>query len=161
MPLGLSFAPGQDEMTQRQNGAGPSTSPIQEAIRVLSLRMPRVLGASSPAPAALLSGPGSQGLGGHPGNPIIEQLLRALLGGQTSGGPMDGLPGGAMIAPPMMPGPGPMGGGMSGPPLIPGFKFGEQPGPFPPGMPSGGTSSPMPPTPPPNPINRRMLTPDN
>jgi hypothetical protein len=83
MALGMSFAPNDDPTAQRR---GPSPAPIQEAIRVLSLQMPRVIGANSPNPAALMSQMsgqmnGGQGLGGPTSNPIIEQLLRALMGG--------------------------------------------------------------------------------
>jgi hypothetical protein len=93
MALGMSFAPNDDPTAQRR---GPSPAPIQEAIRVLSLQMPRVIGANSPNPAALMSQMsgqmnGGQGLGGPTSNPIIEQLLRALMGGQS--GQMPGLPG--------------------------------------------------------------------
>jgi hypothetical protein len=85
MALGMSFAPNDDPTAQRR---GPSPAPIQEAIRVLSLQMPRVIGANSPNPAALMSQMsgqmnGGQGLGGPTSNPIIEQLLRALMGGQS------------------------------------------------------------------------------
>ena len=85
MPLGLSFAPGQNDDTNRMGG-GQAQTPVQEAIRILSLRLPRLLGAGAPTSPALMGGPGgmargSAGLGGPPSNPIIEQLLRAIFGG--------------------------------------------------------------------------------
>jgi hypothetical protein len=104
MALGRSFAPNDDPTSQRR---GPSPAPIQEAIRVMSLQMPRVVGANSPNPAALMSQMGGQmnggqGLGGPTSNPIIEQLLRALFGGGgQQGGQMPGLPGAP--APPSAP----------------------------------------------------------
>lgn len=109
MPLGMSFAP-QDPGTTDRRGQAPA--PIQEAIRVLSLQLPRVSGATSPTPAELLAHAGGRGMtfGGPTGNPIIEQLLRALFAGQQNAGP--GLPG----AP-----------GMPTRPVFPGFTFGTPP----------------------------------
>jgi hypothetical protein len=104
MALGRSFAPTDDPMMQRRGG--PSQAPIQEAIRVLSLQMPRVVGANSPtAMMAGAPGAGGAGLGGPTSNPIIEQLLRALFGGQNRMGAMPGLPG-APTHPPQNPNPG-------------------------------------------------------
>lgn len=71
---GVSFQPGlQDD--QQQNGSRPSGSNqgIQEAIKVLSLRLPKVVGAQSVAPNALLR---SQGSGG---NPQIDSIVDSVL----------------------------------------------------------------------------------
>ena len=134
MPLGLSFAPrSQDEIAARGTG-GPSPSPIQEAIRILSLRLPRAFGASAPAPSALMAGAGAPSraaaLPGPTTNPILEQLLRALLGGMAPQGMARGLPGlpvpgGAMGAFGLPPGP--MGPAPRSPILTPGFRFEQQP----------------------------------
>lgn len=68
--FGYSFMPGQngDQAQQRpQAGGGP-----QSAIQMLSLRLPRVLGAQAMAPGALLN---SQGGGGMP-DPMLQAILR-------------------------------------------------------------------------------------
>ena len=71
--FGVSFLPGGDANYSRESGASPA--PMQEAIKVLSLRVPRVVGASPLAPLALLQ---SQGGGGLPAG-ILEALLRRLM----------------------------------------------------------------------------------
>ena len=70
-PFGVSFLPGGDAQYKRPQG---TSAPLQEAIKVLSLRVPRVVGANPLAPLALLTG---QGGGGMPSG-IVETLLRAL-----------------------------------------------------------------------------------
>jgi hypothetical protein len=124
--LGQSFAP-------MMNTSGPTrrpdaSQPVQEAIRVLSLRMPQMRG--GPAPSQLMAGPGAggSGLGGPTSNPIIEQLLRALFSGRKTGGGVPGLPG-APTGPSRSP--------------FPGFTFGAQP----PSMPSAPIAQPPPPSP--------------
>lgn len=62
--IGLSFDPAQQQ--KQQNGAsGPNTGSapqgVQEAIKILSLRLPRVVGANAISPQALLSSPGGSG----------------------------------------------------------------------------------------------------
>lgn len=108
--FGLSFAPtGQNEAQNAQN-----QTPLQDAIKVLSLRIPSFVGAQGIAPQALLGGagaagapgasavPGGPGPGGVPGG--LDDWLRRLLMGM--GNPMGGgQPGGqpaAMGAPPPM-----------------------------------------------------------
>jgi hypothetical protein len=134
--IGRSFAPTNDRTAERR---GPSPAPIQEAIRVLSLQMPRVAGASAPTAQSMMAGApgaGGGGLGGPTSNPIIEQLLRALFGGQgqMGGGQMPGLPGAppappqnpfpgfGFVQPPVRPTPPPM-----GPPPAMTSSMGEQP----------------------------------
>ena len=111
--LGLTFAPtAQNPSAQGSQrpptGGGGSASPIQEAIRVLSLRLPQVIGAQAPTSAALLRsqpvtptvprGAGMPNLG-------IEDLLRRLFGGMlnlpqsTPGAPPSGGPIGPLSAP--------------------------------------------------------------
>jgi hypothetical protein len=101
-PIGQSFAPlGDEDMQNRANG-NQGASPVQEAIKTLSMRMPRTVGAGAPAPAALLNSLGGAGLptpmgGGQPDNPLLEALKR-LLGGALGG---SGLPsfGGGVSSP--------------------------------------------------------------
>jgi hypothetical protein len=101
---------------------------MQEAIRVLSMRVPRVVGATPLAPMALLN---SQGGGGLPAG-LLEQLLRKLGMPGGAGGQAQGLP--QMAAPPNMgqmaqaglpAPPGPSFGGAGGPmaaPSLPGLQ---------------------------------------
>lgn len=91
---GASFQPGLndngDEERRRRNAG------VQEAIKVLSLRMPRVVGASAPAPSALLNAPGS---GGNPQiDSVVNQILQRVMG---SGGqaPTNAAPSVPMSAP--------------------------------------------------------------
>lgn len=73
---GVNFQPGtQDDQQRYGNGSRPpgSSQGIQEAIKVLSLRLPKVVGANAVAPNALLS---SQGGGG---NPHIDSLVDSVL----------------------------------------------------------------------------------
>lgn len=107
--FGVSFFPGQaGQGDQQQAAARGPTSPTQQAIRILSLRLPRVLGANALAPGPLLQGPG--GAAGAPGANLFEMgqpqslqeliaRLAALL--RTGGGQPQGLPG----PPPGLPSP--------------------------------------------------------
>lgn len=75
--FGVSFLPNGDQRYQRPGlggGAPGGLAPIQEAIKVISMRVPRVVGANPLAPLALLGGQGAQGLP----NGLLEQLLRTL-----------------------------------------------------------------------------------
>jgi hypothetical protein len=95
--FGLNFAPtAQNQQQNAQNGQ--SQSPIQDAIKVLSLRIPSFVGARGIAPNELLQGGGAAAAGGMgagmPGG--LEQFLRQLFG-QMGGGPMGG---GGLASPP-------------------------------------------------------------
>lgn len=87
MSMGVSFVPsGQgDPMNRQQQGQAPGAPPLQQAIQMLSLRLPRVVGANALAPGQLLNAPG--GMGGS-GNPLLEALLRlaGMGGGQGQPG---------------------------------------------------------------------------
>jgi len=78
MALGVTFAPGSQNPTQQKTGAPP----LQEAIKLLSLRLPKVVGANSPIPQQLLTAPGGMGAPDPTGNPLLD-MLRAILGAQT------------------------------------------------------------------------------
>lgn len=134
---GLSFSPLGADPSKRPTDT-TQNAPIQEAIRVLSMRVPRMNGsAPSVAPNALLSGQGSGGLapGGTGGTTMgLEQLLRKLFGMPATGSfaPAQGAPG--------APGGG-MGGGMPPAPSLPVGGGGSAPvphfTPINPGTPSG------------------------
>ena len=70
---GVNFQPGAagpDDPRRRPSG---SSDGVQEAIKVLSLRLPKVVGAQAVAPSALLT---SQGGGG---NPHIDSIVESVL----------------------------------------------------------------------------------
>jgi hypothetical protein len=96
MNAGISFAP--FSQSPPSAGASPTTAnPVQDAIKLLSFRLPRNVGASPVAPGAIMGGPTA--LGPQLGNSIAEQWLKALFQGQplpSLGGPSDqgGMPGG-------------------------------------------------------------------
>lgn len=131
--IGQTFAPIGDPSQQRPSGSPSAPSGPQEAIKILNLRMPRVQGAGAPAPAALLNSPGSGGLPQPQGmTPMIEAILRAVMGGFQS--PQQGAPSamGGMVP----------GGGMpaqGGSPQLPVPAVHYQPPPT-----SGGTAGPNP-----------------
>ena len=98
--FGTAFAPtNQNQLNQLGSGSGGSgsfasspTTPIQDAIQILRLRIPRVVGASALAPGSLLNAPGSAGVGGD----LMAQLQRLFgtgisLPGQQQAG-VTGLP---------------------------------------------------------------------
>lgn len=68
---GVNFQPGSKN---DQNGAnGSNTTGVQEAIKVLSLRLPKVVGARAVAPGELLNAQGSGG------NPMIDSVVNQVL----------------------------------------------------------------------------------
>jgi hypothetical protein len=81
--LGISFSPfGQPDQGQQQGPGGRAASP-QDAIRVLSFRPPRTVGASSPVAAPLLNAPGAAAFGGGSFGPAggnLDQLLALIFG---------------------------------------------------------------------------------
>ena len=77
--FGISFAPtAQNQREQQQSNQ--SQPPIQNAIKILSLRMPSFAGARSPIPDALLQAPGGAALGMATGETPggLDQWLRRL-----------------------------------------------------------------------------------
>lgn len=84
--MGVSFVPGGqgDPLNRQQQGEASGAPPLQQAIQMLSLRLPRVVGANALAPGQLLNAPG--GMGGS-GNPLLEALLRLAGMGGGSGSP--------------------------------------------------------------------------
>jgi hypothetical protein len=76
MRTGLTFQPGTDpDNWERTDGrvARPNSGGVQEAIKILSLRLPKVVGAQAPAPMPLLT---SQGSGG---NPMIDSVVNQVM----------------------------------------------------------------------------------
>lgn len=71
--IGLSFAPIGNPNEPERGQSGP-VNPVQEAIKVLNLKIPRIGGQASPIPHALLAGLGSAG------SSPLEQILAQLFG---------------------------------------------------------------------------------
>jgi len=83
MDIGQTFAPIGNPM-QRPNGTAGTPaglSGVQQAIKILNLRMPRVQGAAAIAPTLLLNSPGAGGLPQPGRDPILDAILRGVLGG--------------------------------------------------------------------------------
>ena len=119
--FGLTFSPSAAMNKDRASANADGNGPVQEAIRTLALRLPKVYGAQGMSP--LMGGQGSQGIGA-PGMGL-EQLLARLFGqqGQQRGqqapaGFMGGL-GGSAPAPNVIPG---LGGSAPTPRVTPGME---------------------------------------
>ena len=107
--LGLSFLPGANGP---RSEAGPGGGRLEDVLRILSFRLPKVLGAKAIAPGELLNSPGGSALpsgGGSGGDPIADIISRTVLqnlpgsgGGAANpaGSFAPGMPGGGS-APPM------------------------------------------------------------
>jgi len=100
---GVSFQPGQNDPTKI--GQKPSAERgVQEAIKILSLRLPKVVGARALAPSALLN---AQGSGGNPRvDSVVNTVLQRFLPGGAGAGQ-------APPAAPMIPAGAPTGGGFT------------------------------------------------
>ena len=144
--FGVSFSP----LARSGGGSGGTAAqPVQEAIRVLSLRVPQVAGARAIAPQPLLNAPGAASVAapmGTPGAPAVgglAEILRKRFGlmGPTSPGtvPLPSAAHGGGWLPE-----GPLAGGASAPPPpmpSPRVIVGVQPGAAPPATPSPFTSA--------------------
>lgn len=80
-PIGISFAPTSDNDPRQVAG-----SPLQRAIQLISLRVPRVAGARQPIPQSILAGSPTARVGGSPVSAVVESVLRSLTGGQVPAG---------------------------------------------------------------------------
>jgi len=79
---GISFSPTQS-MDKSQTPTDPNAN-VQEAIRTLALRLPKVTGAKGFAPDALMGGMGAQGQ--QNGALGLDRLLAAIFGAGAQGG---------------------------------------------------------------------------
>lgn len=81
--IGVTFMPSQEQAAfgPRQ---GAAEGDLQQAWKILSLRLPRVLGARAPAPSSLLTSPGSAGMMGNPNASVMRALVEAYMGGQQA-----------------------------------------------------------------------------
>lgn len=83
MNTGVSFQPGaSDGQSQTQGRSVSPTNSVQEAIKVLSLRLPKVLGARSIAPSPLVNSPGSDG--NTRVDSVVNQIMSRMF--PTAGG---------------------------------------------------------------------------
>lgn len=124
--MGVSFIPTAENQAQQGPQQGQMEGDLASAFKILSLRLPRVLGAQSIAPSSVMNGAGSAGaLGGfNPYAAVFDALLKAagLSGGSSGGstgasgmpGSASGMPGGA----PSVPAPRIGAGGSTPPPNI-------------------------------------------
>lgn len=77
--FGLSFLPGAE---QQDRASDEPTAQLADVIRILSMRLPRVLGARPIAPDALLTSPGSRG------NPLVDSIVGHVLRNVPSAAPL-------------------------------------------------------------------------
>lgn len=91
MDFGLSFNPGQQQQPGMDPQQGGSQTPIQDAIKTLSLRIPTFRGPGM-APMPLMTSPGSGGMMGGQGMPGgLQQILSQIFGRMGPGqAPMPG-----------------------------------------------------------------------
>jgi hypothetical protein len=82
MDFGLSFNPAQQSQDPMNPQQGGGQTPIQDAIRTLSLRIPTFRGPGI-APQPLMQSQGSMGVMGAQGMPGgLQQILEQMFGGQ-------------------------------------------------------------------------------
>lgn len=105
-PIGVTFVPSQENAAEAPR-QGQLTGNIQDAYRLLTLRLPRLLGAKAITPGSNLTAPGASGLpssatfGGQtgpvsPDAAILRAIFMSMLG--DGGGDMGGAPSSAMAA---------------------------------------------------------------
>lgn len=71
--MGVNFQPGVTDQGQ-PGGGRPGGSGVQEAIKILSLRLPKVVGAQGLAPLPLLTSPGAEGRAER----VVEDIWRRM-----------------------------------------------------------------------------------
>lgn len=103
--IGINFQPGMSGYSgsgSRSGNGGNSNAGVQEAIKVLSLRLPKVVGAQGIAPQALLS---SQGSGGSRVDSVVNTVLGRMFpsGQQEASAPSFGTAPSSEPAPYQMP----------------------------------------------------------
>lgn len=94
-PIGVTFIPSAEQAAQGPQ-RGQLEGDLGQAFKILSLRLPRVLGARAVAPTQLLNGPGSAGAppGTNPYAAVFDALLRSRRnsGGSSASAPMANVP---------------------------------------------------------------------
>lgn len=87
MDFGVSFSPTGDGQQRNQQDPQGSQTPIQDAIKLLSLRIPSFRGQGGIAPQSLMQGSGSLGVMGQAGPGGMQQMLAQLFGQQGQSAP--------------------------------------------------------------------------
>lgn len=114
---GVNFQPGSGFGGQTRKADSRAPEGVQEAIKVLSLRLPKVVGAQAVSPQALLT---SQGSGGNPNvDSLVEKVLQRVFPSQTGGSPAPAAPMIPTAEPPPMQQEGPQFSGGYAPPPAP------------------------------------------
>lgn len=93
-PIGINFIPStQNQADGPQNlrtdgGLGSGSTDLAQAYKILSLRLPQVVGAQSPTPQSNLTGPGAAGLmlpsGMSSHAALFQAFVNALVGGDPN-----------------------------------------------------------------------------
>ena len=86
--IGATFAPTEQQANELKDRPPES---LPQAIQVLRLRLPRVLGAQAPSSDQLLRAPMLPGAASAPVNAVVESVLASVLGGTPPSSP--GAPG--------------------------------------------------------------------
>jgi len=95
--IGATFAPTEQQANELKDRPPES---LPQAIQVLRLRLPRVLGAQAPSSDQLLRAPMLPGAASAPVNAVVESVLASVLGGTPPSSPGAPGPGAApMMAP--------------------------------------------------------------
>lgn len=97
MPIGASYAPGADIPMEGRNGNGGGASRLspQQAVKILSLRVPEALPSNAPVSRSLLTSPGGSAAGASGLQSMIQQLMQSFkpqAGTMPTAGPMPGAP---------------------------------------------------------------------
>ena len=108
-PIGVTFIPSAEQAAEGPR-RGNLEGDLGQAFKILSLHLPRVLGARPLAPETLLKAKGASAIGDvNPYAMVFDALLRSSMGGGAFGGG-GSVPGGASLP----------GGGVPPPNVIPG-----------------------------------------
>lgn len=98
MPLGFSFQPGADSgpggMQDHMVGPASGGSNPQQAVKVLSLRVPKTLPSNAPVSTALLNGQGSAAPGAQGLTSLVQALMQVFQPHAPQGAPGMPSPGG-------------------------------------------------------------------
>src|SRR4051812_15981811 len=84
-PIGITFLPSEQNQAEGLRRGGLEGD-LGQAFKILSLRLPRILGARAPASSELLNASGAVGAKGfNPMQAVFEALLRAPSGSRSIG----------------------------------------------------------------------------
>jgi len=134
--IGATFAPTEQQANELKDRPPES---LPQAIQVLRLRLPRVLGAQAPSSDQLLRAPMLPGAASAPVNAVVESVLASVLGGTPPSSPGAPGPGAASMMAPSPASAGSPGGGevqtlldflagVSPKPKTPSFQYQDGPG---------------------------------